>query len=356
MSLYELTNNHISEVLPTSFAVEQVSERSDLQRLLRHQVHILGEELLVIAEEFGEWEDSRRRIDLLALDKQANLVVIELKRTEEGGHMELQALRYAAMVSVMTFDRAAEVYSAFCQKHKPDTDARQDLLDFLDWTEPQEDQFAQDVRIILVAADFSKEITTTALWLNQRLLDIRCIRIKPYTYNGHCLINVQPLIPLPETADFQIKIRDKESQERQGRKKEKTLDQIDKEMQASLTPEQYATAQKIRSWLEKSGFQVFATQNGFAQYKEVSGVRHYFFKVQTNGLIQVWFYYLKMKEPFVDEGMRLELLERLNGIEGVELPKEKVGGKPSFSIDVLESEQKLYDFLAVFDSAEGKIQ
>jgi len=31
-------------------------------------------------------------------------VAIELKRTEDGGHMELQSTRYAAMVSTMTFD------------------------------------------------------------------------------------------------------------------------------------------------------------------------------------------------------------------------------------------------------------
>ena len=37
---------------------------------------------MVISEELSEWEDSRRRIDLLRLDQSANLVVIELKRTE----------------------------------------------------------------------------------------------------------------------------------------------------------------------------------------------------------------------------------------------------------------------------------
>jgi hypothetical protein len=41
-----------------------------------------------------------------AADKQAWLVVIELKRTLDGGHMELQAIRYASMVSAMTFERA----------------------------------------------------------------------------------------------------------------------------------------------------------------------------------------------------------------------------------------------------------
>jgi hypothetical protein len=33
--------------------------------------------------------------------------LVELKRTADGGHMELQALRYAAMVSTMTLVRVA---------------------------------------------------------------------------------------------------------------------------------------------------------------------------------------------------------------------------------------------------------
>ena len=37
-----------------------------------------------------------------------NLVKRHLKRTQDGGHMELQAIRYAAMVSSMTLDQAIE--------------------------------------------------------------------------------------------------------------------------------------------------------------------------------------------------------------------------------------------------------
>lgn len=68
-------------------------------------------------------------------------MVIELKRTDDGGHVELQALRYAAMVSSMTFDEVATAYSRHCALHAADktVDPRAELADFLAariWTRP----------------------------------------------------------------------------------------------------------------------------------------------------------------------------------------------------------------------------
>jgi hypothetical protein len=34
--------------------------------------------------------------------------------------------------------------------------------------------------MVLASADFSKELTTAVLWLNERDLDIQCVRLKPY--------------------------------------------------------------------------------------------------------------------------------------------------------------------------------
>ncbi|MCF6253078.1 MAG: hypothetical protein L3J75_17695 [Methylococcaceae bacterium] len=134
---------------------------------------------MVIAEEFGEWSESGRRIDLLAIDKNANLVVIELKRTDDGGHMELQAIRYAAMVANMTWEQAKTTFKKYLDDNSLDYDAEATLCEFLNWDTPREDGFAQNVRIVLASANFSKEITTSVLWLNDRDLDISCVRLSP---------------------------------------------------------------------------------------------------------------------------------------------------------------------------------
>ena len=217
MPIYEMKNDAIAKVEETTFNAVGLSERQDLQRLLCKQIDVIAPNTLVLAEEYGEWEDSRRRIDLLGLDKDANLVVFELKRTEDGGHMELQAVRYAAMVSTMTFEDAVAAHAAFLNKVGSTTDPRQSILDFLDWDEPDEEHFAQDVRIVLVSADFGKELTTAVMWLNERQLDIKCVRVKPYRDGQRVLIDVQQVVPLPEVAAYQVQIRKKEQLSRTDR-------------------------------------------------------------------------------------------------------------------------------------------
>jgi|CXWL01.1.fsa_nt_gi hypothetical protein len=214
MPIYEVTSDRLQEIEATSFSAAGKREREDIQRLLRNQIEIISPDTLIIAEEFGEWEDSRRRIDLLGIDKNANLVVFELKRTDDGGHMELQALRYAAMVSTMTFDNAVEVYGEYLRKNNSDKDPERNLLNFLEWDENDGESFAQDVRIVLVSAEFSKEITTTVLWLNNYEIDIKCIRIKPYNDNGRTLVDVEQVIPLPEASNYITQIATKGKQER----------------------------------------------------------------------------------------------------------------------------------------------
>lgn len=218
MPLYEIEADQIRPIERTTFREAELRERSDLQRLLRDQVDVVAPGTLVIAEEFGEWTDSRRRIDLLAIDGDANLVVIELKRTEDGGHMELQAVRYAAMVSTLTAERAVEIYEQYLAGRDIEADAAQRMLDFLGWDELDEDRFGQDVRILLVSADFSQELTTSVLWLNEKGIDVTCVRMRPYAYEGNrTLVDVQQLIPLLEAADYQVGVREKKREERRAR-------------------------------------------------------------------------------------------------------------------------------------------
>ena len=210
--LYDMTNGALVEVAGTSFEAEHVLERSHLQAALRAKMSVIDPDLLVVSEEFGWFEGANRWIDLLCVDRSARLVVVELKRTTDGGHMELQALRYAAMVSTMTFSDLVDTYRRSLRSEGDEaTDPEQRLREWMSDVDDDLDEdpvLERDVRVILVAAGFDKEITTTVLWLNDVFgLDIRCVRLTPYKYGDKLLLDVQHLVPLPEAAELTVQLK-----------------------------------------------------------------------------------------------------------------------------------------------------
>ncbi len=227
MALYKIDQKSLNKIEHTTFAEQGIKERADLQRLLKSQIEVIAADVMIIGEEFGDWEGSNRRVDLLGIDRNANMVVIELKRTEDGGYMELQAIRYAAMLSTMTFDQAVKTYSDYMLSNNIGGNSEEVILSFLDWQEPDEDQFAQDVRVILASAKFSRELTTSVIWLNERNLDIRCVRMKPYFDGDQTLLDVQQVIPLPEANDYQIRVKEKQQKERQARISNRDMTRFD---------------------------------------------------------------------------------------------------------------------------------
>lgn len=217
MALHELSASGFSTVASVEFSNVGVKERADLQRILRDRIEIVSPGVLVIAEEFSDWEDSNRRIDLLGLDSNGALVVIEIKRTSDGGHMELQAIRYAAMISALTFDRVVEIYGEFLASRGRSEDAMQTILSHLDADSSEDAELLDQVRIILIAADFSREVTTTVLWLRDQSLDITCVRLAAYDLRGTTLVDVQQVIPLPEAQDYMVRLKQKQREIRVGR-------------------------------------------------------------------------------------------------------------------------------------------
>jgi len=217
MALLNIKNNSITKLESTRFETLGVRERQDLQLWIKSQIDAVLPDVLIISEEFGDWDESNRRIDLLALDRKANIVVIELKRTESGGHMELQAIRYAAMLAGLTLKNAIDTYGDYLKKNNIEGNAEDLLHEFFE-EEITETEFGTDTRIVLISADFSQELITTVLWLNDRELNIECIRLTPYKYQDEILLDAQQIIPLKEAQDYLFKLRGKNQQERKAHK------------------------------------------------------------------------------------------------------------------------------------------
>ncbi|WP_131104415.1 hypothetical protein [Ornithinimicrobium sufpigmenti] len=222
MPIFEVKAGGLNKLDQTTLAAEHLWERRDLQTFLRQHLHEIDgtKDLLVIAEEFADWADSKRRIDLLAVDRRGNLVVIELKRGATGEHMELQAVRYAAMVSTLTLDQAARAFAQFLTQTGEAVSvdiARERIVEHIEAEDPEE-EFGRDVRIALVSEDFSLEVTSAIMWLSAKGIDITAIRLAVHRLEDRLLLDFLQVIPFKGAEDYQVRVRNKEQAEQEIRR------------------------------------------------------------------------------------------------------------------------------------------
>lgn len=217
------TQNRISKLASRRFSELALREREHLQEWLANQPDALGEDLLIIQKEFDGFADTRERLDLLALDKDGQLVVIENKLDDSGRDVAWQALKYAAYVSSLTKAQIVDIYQQYLDRHAGGGNAVQRICEFLEVEELSEVVLnpGNNQRLMFIAANFRKEVTATVLWLRESRIDARCFKVTPYMFGEELFVDIQPVIPTPEAADFMIGMAEKETEVRgaQGEQK-----------------------------------------------------------------------------------------------------------------------------------------
>ena len=212
--------NSIQPVQRVLFSDVNVYERSHLQEWIAKSPQILAkdkdDELLIIQKEFNGFKDTNERLDLLALDKQGNLVIIENKLDDSGRDVVWQALKYAGYCSSLNKEQIVEIYQQYLDRSPAETrTAKEVITDFLEYESLDEVTLnqAQTQRIILVAANFRKEVTNTALWLREFGLSVQCFHVTPYQLENEVLLDVRQVIPPPEAEDYMVSMAQKEKEE-----------------------------------------------------------------------------------------------------------------------------------------------
>lgn len=206
-----------------------ILERQDLQEWTIEQPRILGEDLLIISSEYANFEDTRDRLDILALDQVGKLVVVELKRDKADRTTDLQALKYASYCATLTAEEIQKDYREFWNQRNDSKlapeDVGQSFTDFLEETDEvtlsndgwAEFELDQKPRILVAAGSFGTEITAPVMWLIEEFgMDITCTRIEAYKHQDQVLLNSQQVIPVAEAEEYMTKRREKQDKQQPG--------------------------------------------------------------------------------------------------------------------------------------------
>lgn len=181
------------------------------------------ETLLIIGQQVINKENGRS--DLVAIDKEGNFVLIEIKRDEEDikarkEPFEFQAIRYAAnYAKIKTVDDAVDkIFSHYIEKHKNEFSlgdfttneyGNKKLLEFLRQN-GSEKTFNKKQRIILIASSFDAQTKSAVAWLIINGIDISCFKIYPKKINSNIYISVEKELPLPDIEDYFVDVKTKD--------------------------------------------------------------------------------------------------------------------------------------------------
>lgn len=206
-------NRESEKIAEVEFASLGFQERRDIQEWVAANPGILGEGLLIIGKEFGGFDRTDERLDLLAVDADGTLVIIELKRDDTGADAHWQAIKYASYLHRATADEIVRMLAEHADM--PESDAADWLLEHLN-----ADDFNalnNDQRIILASHRFAPEVTSAALWLNEKAPGddlITCVQLTPYRDGeaGSLYVQANTIIPVPGVDDYVVGIGDSPSE------------------------------------------------------------------------------------------------------------------------------------------------
>lgn len=211
MYIINRENKESKKIQEVTFSSLGLKERDDLQEWIVREPAILGEEMLIIQKEFSGFSDTNERLDLLAIDRKGNLVIIENKLDDSGKDVTWQAMKYASYCSTLGKEGIRKIYQEYLNKTEPGVAAEDKICDFLNKSDLDEVQLNHDLsqRIILVAREFRKEVTSTVLWARKFRIQIQCIKVIPYMFEGHLLLDTEQIIPVKDVADITISLDEK---------------------------------------------------------------------------------------------------------------------------------------------------
>lgn len=339
-----------------------------LQRLLAETPELLSGDgdptgWLLVGREIGVADapdaGDRWSLDHLFLDSDGVPTLVEVKRSANSQirrEVVGQMLDYAANARHSWADGIRSMYEARCARHAwdpvehlqarlgPDTDP--DVF----WSQVQENLSAGRLRLVFVADQIPSELRAIVEFLNEQMTKTEVVAVEVRQF-------------LDEDRDHQMFVarmigRTHAADEVKGNARRRwrrwTREQWFEAL-AERRQHRVALAEEVFSWAEARGLATeFGTgvHNPSAKFS-VPGVQGTFLYLYLEGGLDLSLDTLRKTSAFAGEAARNELIDKLNALPGVEIPRDKLW--PSIPLRALEQKGSLEAFLRVMDEALDRL-
>ena len=339
------------EDYPKLLAGEQMNSEAPRRWLL------VRREMPVPGEEGGS---SRWSLDHLFLDQEGIPTLIEVKRSSDTRlrrEVVGQMLDYAANAVVYwPLERVQAEFVRACEQRGESPN--ETLGAFLEaaeaepfWDSVKTNLQAGRIRMVFVADVIPTELRRVVEFLNLQMnpAEVLALEVKQYVGQG-----VQTLVP--RVVGQTVAAQQQRSSTGTGVRSSRSWDEqcFLEALREGGREREVVVARRLLGWANKHDLRIrwgkgVGTGSFFPMYDDKQG-QHFTFSVWTPGSVEVQFQLMQNRVPYDDEAKRLELLEALNSISGIDLSSAKLKGRPSLSLTALADEAAADRFLGIFDA------
>ena len=344
-----------------------VELEDDLQALVARHPELLsgdddtaaGRRWLLVRREQGiasaAGEAARFSLDHLFVDQDGTPTLVEVKRavdTRARREVVAQMLDYAA--NALAFLDAGELRASFNDRHDdPNAVIRERLGASVEpddlWRHAEANLRTGNLRLIFLADRIPRELKTLVEFLNEQMktMEVLAIEVATFEAEGTRVLRARTIG------------QTQAAQAVKGRRPRTSWDRSSwmRSLTARAGTEVAAVAHRLLAFADARGLSEIygkgsektAVQLGIKR----SDAYLFPFLFFNDGSVEVGFHWMATLPypPFHQRAKREELLLRLNAVEGIDVLRSKVDGRPSFQLSVLVNEGAYDGFEAVFSWA-----
>lgn len=345
------TEDVLQELLakyPNLLAGDQMDEAAPRRWLL------ISREMGVPSEDDGS---DRFSLDHLFMDQDAIPTLVEVKRsTDTRIRREVvgQILDYAANAVVYWPVEAIRArFEEGCRDRGEDPskeiekllEVGGDIDDF--WQRVKTNLQAGRIRMVIVADVIPQELRRTVEFLNGQMDPAEILAVEIRQFVGQGLKTLVPRV-IGQTVEAERKKSSAGRIEKQWDEASFFEDLRQRRGEAEVN-----AGRTILAWAKKSVPRIWwgkgIKDGSFLPTFDSKGEKCFVTSVWTYGRVEIPFQWIRTRKPFDDASKRLEMVERLNKIPGVNIPADAINRRPTIPLAVLTNEPALKNFLTVLD-------
>ena len=193
MGIHVLENGNLVEYQKNSVEKEII-----IEEFIETHPKILDNDFFIIGRQVPT--ATKTRVDLMGLDKEGNVIIIEIKKGQSPREVVSQILEYGVWAEGIQYEDLNEIAKEKHLSNFPDLYKKYEQ-EFKTIPEP----FNENQRLYIVAEKIDEKIEDMCRYLRIRNLDIKCVELNFFEKGDQRLVNTNVVVGTEETIDQDYK-------------------------------------------------------------------------------------------------------------------------------------------------------